>query len=683
MEWIRLQSRNRRGKNFCCEPERRHPKVMVSKIFVGQVAVIAKVGLKTGTIRWSSVATTIGSWLLITWLILNGQAAIAQDKLSPAELRSSINGLKNKIEQSTKLLADGEIEKALESATSSRTEFDDLFMRVDQGSRKQLRPVYLQLSSVFEKLALEGADLPPMKSWDDLLKEKMPPKDTTPQGTISFQKDIAPWIVTQCGRCHIDATRGNLSLASYATIMRGSNAGVILFPGDARSSRMVEVLESGDMPRGGGRVSPENIEKLKTWIAEGAKSDAPAPDTPLRSLIGDSSAATSPTPQMNLAVAQPTGKETVSFAADIAPVLIENCKGCHIASMRNSGGLRMDNFSQLLRGGTSGPMIAPGKSNESLLIRKLRGEAGQRMPAGGRPPLPAEQIQKIATWIDEGAAFDGGSSELNIEQLANIAWSKNTDESSLRDKRWDAAKQLWTLAIPNQTPNVVSDEQFIVLGDVGGTGVESILRSAQAATKLVNRRFGLPESNSLVRGGVAIYAFRQRYEYSEFGKMAESRTLPSNWNGHWREEPINVYAALVTARNDATDTATLVQLLSSIHVASFEGFPTWLADGIGRAQRAALFSKSDPIIQEWEKQIPFVAAKLTDPDMLISNKMDDDEAALAGYALARQMMDKSGKKQYDTLFRFLRKGTPFDEAFRNVYGPQEVFLRSWIGSPAR
>ena len=60
-----------------------------------------------------------------------------------------------------------------------------------------------------------------------------------------------------------------------------------------------------------------------------------------------------------------TGDETVSFAADVAPLLVANCSGCHIEAMQDKGGFRMDTFAQLLRGGDSGEVVTPGKGSES------------------------------------------------------------------------------------------------------------------------------------------------------------------------------------------------------------------------------------------------------------------------------------------------------------------------------
>ena len=64
----------------------------------------------------------------------------------------------------------------------------------------------------------------------------------------------------------------------------------------------------------------------------------------------------------------------VSFSTDIAPVLLESCNGCHLGGQQASGGLRMDNYAALMRGGGSGAVIDPRQAADSLIVRKLTGE---------------------------------------------------------------------------------------------------------------------------------------------------------------------------------------------------------------------------------------------------------------------------------------------------------------------
>ncbi len=46
--------------------------------------------------------------------------------------------------------------------------------------------------------------------------------------------------------------------------------------------------------------------------------------------------------------------------------------------------------------------VVPGNSSQSLLIKILKGEVSPQMPLN-RTPLPAEIIDSIAAWIDDGA----------------------------------------------------------------------------------------------------------------------------------------------------------------------------------------------------------------------------------------------------------------------------------------
>ena len=90
-----------------------------------------------------------------------------------------------------------------------------------------------------------------------------------------------------------------------------------------------------------------------------------------------------------------TGKETISFAKDIAPVLATTCANCH-GMMRPGGNFSLFTFEGLIKGGDSGSPVQSGKGADSFLIKKLRGmvSQGQRMPLN-LDPLPEDVIAKI------------------------------------------------------------------------------------------------------------------------------------------------------------------------------------------------------------------------------------------------------------------------------------------------
>jgi hypothetical protein len=107
----------------------------------------------------------------------------------------------------------------------------------------------------------------------------------------------------------------------------------------------------------------------------------------------------------------------VDFLKDVQPVLTAKCMACHSGDTPQAG-LKAHTREDLLRGGKSGPSIIPGKGAESLLIAKMEGKKGLRMPPSG-PPLAPEVIERIRVWIDEGAKFDGAANA--SERIARFA----------------------------------------------------------------------------------------------------------------------------------------------------------------------------------------------------------------------------------------------------------------------
>jgi len=94
--------------------------------------------------------------------------------------------------------------------------------------------------------------------------------------------------------------------------------------------------------------------------------------------------------------------ETPGFNAQVAPILQKNCLACH-SSGGHMGGLVMESYDTLLKGGTHGAPIVPGNADGSRIIQMLEGKITPRMPYGG-DPLPPADIATIKAWINAGAA---------------------------------------------------------------------------------------------------------------------------------------------------------------------------------------------------------------------------------------------------------------------------------------
>src|SRR5688500_14390320 len=97
------------------------------------------------------------------------------------------------------------------------------------------------------------------------------------------------------------------------------------------------------------------------------------------------------------------GNGRVDYDKDVKPLLAQNCYSCHGPEVQQSG-LRLDQRQPALRGGDYGPVIVPGKSHESKLIRRLvDGDGGMQMPPTGA--LLPDEIAVLRAWIDQGAEF--------------------------------------------------------------------------------------------------------------------------------------------------------------------------------------------------------------------------------------------------------------------------------------
>jgi hypothetical protein len=94
----------------------------------------------------------------------------------------------------------------------------------------------------------------------------------------------------------------------------------------------------------------------------------------------------------------------MSYSEDVAPVLRGWCVSCHQPGGEGSkaSGLDLTTYEGLMKGTKFGPMVIPGKPDESNLMVLIQGEAKIRMPLAHKQ-LPNCLRQNIWSWIFEGA----------------------------------------------------------------------------------------------------------------------------------------------------------------------------------------------------------------------------------------------------------------------------------------
>ncbi len=585
--------------------------------------------------------------------------------------RASVSDLASRTREAGQLFTAGELDKCSEAITKIQQELVSMLeVNSDPAMQRLAKPIYEQIANAHSLLELEAIQMQPLPEWEKITAPK-----TEQSNGVSFREDIAPWLVQRCGNCHIDRRNGNFSLATFADLRRGTPAGVVVFPGDARSSRLLEVLENGDMPRGGGQVTTQQTETLKQWINAGALPDKDLTiSQPLRELVITSGGANS------VNVGRATGDETVSFTNDVVPILLENCNGCHIDGQRPSGNLRMDTLAGLLRGGDTGQSLVPGKPAESLFIQKIKGEAGQRMPAGGRPALSDQQIETLSTWVSEGAHFDGSTATASIREDSQRAWARQAGHQELFEKRKSEALANWKRVSPNLEPTVKSNDSVIVLGDAPDSRTEEALASFTAAIKPAREALRLPDDTHWLPGGLTVFALNARYQYSEFGQMIEQRELPQSWQAHWNRDVISVYATVLLDDGWNDTTAPQLALLTTVgsYLGSFTDVPYWFAEGVGRNAVAANYRR-DAMVTIWQQSAPRAYTALKNTEQLLRGDLNEETSALVGMGVTSVMLNRANRKRFETLLEEMRSGSTFDAAMRASFGPVDVYLKSVIG----
>ncbi|MGE3821250.1 MAG: DUF1549 domain-containing protein, partial [Isosphaeraceae bacterium] len=187
----------------------------------------------------------------------------------------------------------------------------------------------------------------------------------------------------RCLRCHNGKVRkGGLDLSTHASLMEGGESGAVVVPGKPEESPLFEMVRDGAMPADRkGRLSPGEVDRLRTWIEEGA--------------LGGTGENASPGANRSVAVSQ----------HDVYPILLRRCVVCHGRDAREAG-LDLRSRDAMLRGGESGPALVPFEPGKSLILTKIRsGDMPplRRVIEASIKPIEPSETAVIERWIASGA----------------------------------------------------------------------------------------------------------------------------------------------------------------------------------------------------------------------------------------------------------------------------------------
>ena len=94
--------------------------------------------------------------------------------------------------------------------------------------------------------------------------------------------------------------------------------------------------------------------------------------------------------------------DPVDYRKDVRPIFQQRCYACH-GSLKQNAKLRVDSGANLLKGGSGGPAVVPGKPEDGELLRRVASRDDDiRMPPEGHP-LTDKQLALLRTWIEQGA----------------------------------------------------------------------------------------------------------------------------------------------------------------------------------------------------------------------------------------------------------------------------------------
>jgi WD40 repeat protein len=127
-----------------------------------------------------------------------------------------------------------------------------------------------------------------------------------------------------------------------------------------------------------------------------------------------------------LMVASAVAQDTPDYSAEVAPILNKYCVACHVADDMQ-GGLSLETWDNLQKGGEHGKVVVPSGPESSTLIRRITGEDTPKMPPDDNEGPNADEIKVLKAWVAAGAKGPNGTApvrKLVVPQITAAAVKK-------------------------------------------------------------------------------------------------------------------------------------------------------------------------------------------------------------------------------------------------------------------
>ena len=502
------------------------------------------------------------------------------------------------------------------------------------------------------------------------------------KGGSTFEKSVATVLAARCIECHGEESNSGLRLDTFEGLEKGGRTGQLIVPGDSESSLLILRLTTPDeqhrMPLGKESLSEKEILGIANWISEGANFDGDK--TAKMVTLAKSAAVAKPVAVANRATksnfAKETGSETVHFLKDLMPEMVDTCGRCHNDTDKRSG-FSVMSFEKIMKGGDSGPVVVPGKLDESRIWRLVNGDDTPVMPMGNQTGITRKWYDSLKTWIEEGAKFDGTDPKQNFPSLQEReaeARLKFTPEQWL-ERRQKSAEEAWKKTFPNASPNRRESKQFLIFGDVPDDRLEKIEKWADAQVESLRQTF--KEKDELVwRGKLAVFVFKERFGYEEFNNSIHKRETPREIVGHSNVSSTmeEVYIALQDVGDSASESSpgmrvNVIEQITSAYLKRNGQLPEWLTRGTGLAM-AHQADSSNPYLAS----MPRLASKIlqdsftSGPEtMFVEGTFSAAEVGPVGCTLVEFLLKREKQNQFGQFVQKLQSGATVDAAIKAVY----------------
>lgn len=592
-------------------------------------------------------------------LVFSGERAMAQT----SEQRKEIADLKREVTGVAALVRKKQFEEA-------KTEYD--------AAEAKLKALAQALGVETDDRKLLGIDALLEKGREGLEIAQARAEGREPRIGPSFAGEIAPIVQAACVNCHGGANpRANLNLSTFAGWKRGGRSGPLLVAGNpARSLLMAKLTTQNQqqrMPQNGQPLPNEDLRLIAKWIESGARYDGDTDTTLLVDLRPPGS------PRVEVIIPRPTGNETVSFTRDIAPFMSNLCVRCH-NSNRQSGGLSLETFYDMMKGGDSGPVVLPGNVEGSRLFRLTGGLENPRMPNDNQSRITRKNYDDLKKWFEEGNAFDGTDPRTplrtfatqNTETAADRFAKMTTEEFNLF--RVQRTESQWKRAVPNDSYLTYQTNDFYVIGNTTSARLEQVDAWAQEHLKTLKQTFG-GGGGPAWKGRLAIFVFKDRYGYDEFNQVIHNRRAPKEMTGH--STVTATYEDAYVCLQDVGDEAShesgglQVNLLEHLTAAYLQregaSVPDWVVRGTGLAMAQSVL-RSNIYLKELEAvAAQSVKAVLNPVDLFTDGTFSPATTGAVGFALVKYMLSNGGGAKFGSFIKALRDGQSPAQAVRSVY----------------